>query len=52
MEKPLLPDTDHGGVGKAVGKSEAEQGTEAPEAIGGMETGTSGGICGEGKIPD
>ena len=48
MEKPLLPDTnrpydlaDHRGVGEIMGKSEAEQGAETPEAAGSVETGAA-----------
>lgn len=36
---------DSGGMGKPLGKGEAEQGTEAPETPGSMETGTAEGIC-------
>ena len=36
---------DSGSMGKPLGKGEAEQGTEAPETPGSMETGTAEGIC-------
>ncbi len=46
MEEPLLSDTDwaydladYGSMDKALGKVEVEQGKEASEAIGDLETG-------------
>ena len=59
MEEPLLSDSDwaygfanHRSLGEAVGKGEAEQGAEAPEAAGGLETGTVGGMCYRERVPD
>lgn len=59
MEEPLLPDTDraydlagYGGMGKTVGEGGPEQGAEAQEAAGVLETGTPKGIrCGR-RVPD